>query len=113
MLWKNMKSKQKYFHGGVRNLKIGDYLLPPDDTKINWSNYAHCRSDRVYVTSKLYLAEVHAYLFPQGSLYQVEPIGRIAIDIDAPEVGWHCKKAKIISVLRKKVKSEPKNWQEH
>lgn len=100
----------KYFHGGPRGLKAGDYLLPPKDTGAR-----HCsefgaagvhRTDRVYVTPEYNGALLFASGHDKGVVYQCEPVGTLEPDPDCntPGLSWQCEKARIIKVIKPKTK---------
>lgn len=90
-----------YFHGGVRRLRVGDRILPPEQTGA--LSVADVRSapddmkteidrvhrrDRVYLTTILDAARLWAGLHVGGdarrggSVYRVEPEGEIEHDPD-------------------------------
>ncbi|NPU65380.1 hypothetical protein HL667_10270 [Bradyrhizobium sp. 83012] len=92
--------RKRYYHGGDGGLKVGDYILPPNDTgKDNMVglNPLH-RKDRVYVTKDI----AGAMFFASGSLtptvYEVAPEGLIEDDPDhkIKGVSFACPKARII-----------------
>jgi hypothetical protein len=99
------KPVARYFHGGNRGLKVGDYILPPSETGRNSASdfgaqIVH-RKDRVYATTSL----TDAQLFASGShdpvVYEVEPEGELAPDPDCTSgVSFTCPKAKIIAIHR-------------
>jgi hypothetical protein len=41
---------------------------------------------------------------PLGDVYVVEPIGELGVDIDAPDISFTCSKARVVSVVQRKVK---------
>jgi len=103
----------KYFHGGVRNLKIGGEVLPPSITAKqtlgpfipdDYKAIKHYRYDKVFVTTDLNAARVYASSYPLGDVYEVAPKGEVTPDPDAPEIGFMCDSAEVISVVQRKVK---------
>lgn len=107
----------KYFHGGVKNLKRGDYVSAPLITfnarhapYISDADKAegHCKNDKVYVTTDLNAARAYASSYPFGDVYEVEPLGNISADPDAPDVSLMCDAAKVISIVQRKVKFKAK-----
>lgn len=77
------------WHGGAPGLKIGQDLLPPDETELEWTSFAinvdaglqnpNYRSDRVYATTDRDLAQSFAAYWTReprrkggGWLYRVE-----------------------------------------
>ena len=103
----------KYFHGGVRNLKIGGEVLPPSITTQetlgpflpeDYKAKKHYRHDKVFVTTDLNAARVFASSYPLGDVYEVLPKGEMIPDPDAPDVGFMCDSAEIKSVVQRKVK---------
>lgn len=108
----------KFYHGGVKGLKIGDLVLPMSATgKSNTRNYftseqikaGHGLAHKVYVTSDLYAAKAYASTMPFGDVYLVEPLGVLQDDIDAPGVSFCCDYAKVISIVQRRVKFKLKN----
>jgi hypothetical protein len=114
------KPVTRYFHGGNRGLKIGDYILPPSVTgRDSLSNYGAqkvCRKDRVYVS----VARTDAQLFASRSdndnpiVYEVEPEGELEPDPDCISgASFACEKAKIVAVHKisgKSIKKARKAW---
>lgn len=83
----------RYFHGGVRDLRIGDLITPGHDRKMHdgcpWCE-ARARgeafagidapsvhTDRVYFTTERLYAKHYASLWGRGDLYRVEPVGKV------------------------------------
>ena len=102
---RNAKPAARYFHGGNRGLKVGDYILPPSETgRDSASDFGaqivH-RRDRVYVSTRQSDAEFFASTCPKPVVYEVEPQGEIEPDPDCISgVSFACPKAKIISVRK-------------
>jgi hypothetical protein len=67
--------KNRFFHGGVPNLAIGGYILPPCETGHDGGG----RDDRVYLTIDL-LQAINCALIEKGDVYLVQPIGRLGPD---------------------------------
>jgi hypothetical protein len=97
------KPVTRYFHGGNRGLKVGDYILPPSQTgRESASNFGagivH-RKDRVYVSTRQNDAQFFAAASHEPVVYEVEPIGEIMLDPDCTSgVSYACPKAKVIAV---------------
>ena len=95
-----------YYHGGPRGLKVGLYILPPDETgKPNCStfipnNTVHDGS-KVYVTTSYQAAEMYAAFHHRGSVYAVDPEGVLVndSDCDQPGLSYACDRARIIASL--------------
>jgi hypothetical protein len=93
----------RYFHGGNRGLKVGEYVLPPSETGTESASdfgaqKAH-RKDRVYVSTELTDAQLFASGHPKPIVYEVEPDGDIESDPDCKSgVSYTCLKAKIVSI---------------
>ena len=113
---RNAKLVVRYFHGGNRGLKVGDYILPPSETgRDSASDFGaqivH-RKDRVYVSTRQSDAEFFASANRDPVVYEVEPEGEIEPDSDCISgVSFACRKAKIISVHKisgKKIKKHRK-----
>jgi hypothetical protein len=99
----NAKPVARYFHGGNRGLKVGEYILPPSETgRESASDFGaqpvH-RKDRVYVITSLSDAQFFASGADEPVVYEVEPVGEFASDPDCRSgVSFTCQKAKIIAV---------------
>ncbi|WP_413808178.1 hypothetical protein [Streptomyces sp. OE57] len=98
----------RYFHGGVPGLAPGGLLLPPEMTGTEWTLTADvldmggvARRDRVYVTTGREVARVYAALFPDGALYEVEPVGELVADADClvPGVSFEVPAARVVRVV--------------
>lgn len=115
----------KFYHGGVKNLAIGDFILSPVVTgQSTLGQYVsdadaqkgHNLPNKVYITTDLNAARTYASVKPKGDVYVVQPIGDIGADIDAPEISFTCDKAVIVSVVQRNVKFKAKrlegmmNW---
>ncbi|HYT52668.1 MAG TPA: NAD(+)--rifampin ADP-ribosyltransferase [Gaiellaceae bacterium] len=78
-----MPAACKLYHGGVSGLAPGQALYPPSLTGTRSCadfDTAHCRSDRVYLTTDQADAAVYAALAPlggRGDVYEVEPLGAL------------------------------------
>jgi hypothetical protein len=98
-----VKPVARYFHGGNRGLKVGDYILPPSETRrdsaSDFGAQTVHRKDRVYVSTRLNDAQFFASGSQKPVVYEVEPEGELASDPDCSSgVSFTCPKAKIISV---------------
>jgi hypothetical protein len=67
--------RRYFFHGGVPNLEVGGYILPPCETGYDTG----ARDDRVYVTTDL-LQAICCALIEKGMVYLVQPLGRLGPD---------------------------------
>jgi hypothetical protein len=103
----------KFYHGGVKKLKIGDVILPYSVTgKRNIGKNVcaddiadgHCKPDKVYITTDLNSAKTFASSMPLGDVYAVEPNGSIEPDIDALGISFICDSAKVVSIVQRSVK---------
>ena len=99
------KPATRYFHGGNRGLKVGDYILPPSETghgsTSDFGAQTVHRKDRVYVSTAL----TDAQLFASGNhnpiVYEVEPEGELAPDPDCTSgVSFSCPKARVIAIRK-------------
>lgn len=116
------RSDGAWFHGGVRGLKVGDWILSPDasGSENTLSGYARemgaphgTRTDVVYLTSRQDTARVYAALYPDGALYRVEPDAPCEPDPDAPGEAVMCARARIVEVVRSRVvfaHRTPESW---
>jgi hypothetical protein len=97
----------RYFHGGVPNLRRGMMILAPCITRApslaSFGAAGICLLDRVYVTTDPLAAKMYACMHQsmKGEVYEVEPIGAIEADPDCNERGlsWQCEKARIMRVI--------------
>lgn len=99
-----------YFHGGVRGLDVGDFLLPPAETKApSASDFGGARvHDRhcVYVTTSIDAAFMFGALHPSGgAVYEVVPVGGLMNDpdCDQPGLSYTCPRARVTRVVRRKI----------
>lgn len=111
-----------YFHGGIPGLSVGDYIESPDVTRTDHtlSRYAAemgaphgTRTDAVYITPRQDTARAYAALYPDGALYQVEPVDVIGSDPDAPDEAVMCRRARVTEVVRSSVvfaHRRPESW---
>jgi len=99
----NKKPTTRYYHGGNRGLKVGQFILPPSETgKESASDFGaekvH-RKDRVYVSARLEDAQFFASGSKTPVVYEVEPDGEIEPDPDCKVgVTFSCVKAKIVGI---------------
>ncbi|MBX9877658.1 MAG: hypothetical protein K2Y22_04300 [Candidatus Obscuribacterales bacterium] len=111
-----------YYHGGIPDLKVGAYLLPPNEQDkpsgrnlVDYSERAgheaqYIRRDRVYVTTNSKAARAFAAMFPNGALYRVKPEGAVEIDPDCPDgTSLMCERAQIVQIADPYVKFEEKD----
>lgn len=95
-----------YYHGGVPGLKIGDHILPPDETgAVSTARYGAagiCRTDRVYITNNYQAACMFAAGHPSGKgmAYRVEPEGDLEPDPDCKAQGhsYQVVRARIVGI---------------
>src|SRR5215467_13566471 len=71
----NAKTVARYFHGGNRGLKVGDYILPPSvtgrDSASDFGAKIVHRKDRVYVSTRQSDAQFFASACPKPTVYEV------------------------------------------
>lgn len=102
-----------YFHGGYGQLKVGDLVLPPNQTKApslaRFGARAVCDPSKVYVCAIMEGALLYACMHPSGhgKLYEVEPVGELREDPDSKMEGFSfsCDRARVIRVIRVKGKT--------
>lgn len=94
-------SDPAFYHGGIPGLRVGQHILPPDQTgAVTVADVPDApeamqaevervhRRDRVYLTTTLGVAELWACYYPNGhptrggDVYRVEPEGEIEPDPD-------------------------------
>ena len=95
-----------FWHGGKEGRKRGEFLLPPALTKVqSLSEYGAAgvhRTDRVYLVTRPEAAIIYAAGWPNGMLYEVEPIVFLEADPDCTMTGlsWQCEKARVLKLVR-------------
>lgn len=95
-----------YYHGGPAGRRHGDRLLPPADTgALSLSEYGAAgihRKDRVYLTTAYAAALLYACAWPDGVVYQCQPVGDLEPDPDCTEDGlsWQCGSARVVEVIK-------------
>jgi hypothetical protein len=96
----NEKPSIRYFHGGNRGLRVGDYVLPPNVASgVDFAGHPLHQKDRVYVSTALAHAHFFASARPNPIVYEVEPEGAIELDPDCNVgVSFICPKAKIVAI---------------
>jgi hypothetical protein len=124
--WDDMKPRPRFFHGGVRGLAVGDYIVPAleiNAASVSGDLGARYRRDRVYVTTSEAAAREYAGLtippaliearrrgLPPadvlglglglgGAVYEVEPVGPLEPDADEADHSWECQRARIARVV--------------
>jgi hypothetical protein len=96
----DQKLATRYFHGGNRGLRVGDYILPPkDEPKADFADHPLHQKDCVYVSIALAHAHFFASARPNPIVYEVEPVEPVAPDPDCNVgVSFTCPKAKIVAI---------------
>jgi rifampin ADP-ribosylating transferase len=78
----------RVFHGGFGGLRVGDVVLPPEQTgapsSADYGAENVCKRDRVYITTSELAAKMWAALHPsgRGKVYEVTPLGPTKPDPD-------------------------------
>lgn len=99
-----------WFHGGKPGLNAGDMLLPPTESgedmlaKYGETDTPDC--GRVFITRDPRYAATYACTYPNGDVYEVEPLGRTGEDVTLPIAGlsrW-CERARVTRVTRRGVR---------
>jgi hypothetical protein len=117
----------RYFHGGIPDLKPGDLITPHppkivDDCPICVARAAGQtavingepvdpatgRPDRVYITTDREYARFYASKFWQGDLYVVEPVGHLEPSTEDRFPSWTCEAARVRTVYQRCVLLTPK-----
>ena len=83
-----------FYHGGVPDLRVGTYLLPPIET----GRFTGARADRVYITTDI-LQAINCAIVETGMVYLVQPVGRLGPDDDdikGPK-NYTCRRALILA----------------
>ena len=102
----------RYWHGGVRGLKPGDFLVPPNQhggqslhryaerCEDSLAKEALRRGDRVFITTSKRIARAYAQAYVGGgALYQVRGWGTHELDHDCPDgTSFMVPKAEIVAV---------------
>lgn len=115
----------RLFHGGPPDLRVGDIISPrsPEDVSHLLDGCPTCEARRqgtplpdddndptlIYVTSVRWYAAVYAAGYPDGALYQVEPIGDLTPSAGDPVPSWGCGSARVIAVLDRLVRFSDKD----
>lgn len=101
----------RLWHGGKPGLTVGDMVLPSSVTGVEPATLGVAerlggdaetvRRDRVYVTSDRQVATAYAAMFPNGALYEVEPVGTVEPDPDCLVEGlsWRAPAARVVRVV--------------
>lgn len=97
----------KLYHGGPAGLRVGQFILPPDEThkpsSASYGAHSVCRRDRVYLTSSVESATTYAAMHPSldGQVYVVEPVGELVDDPDCIEPGlsYEAERARIVGKI--------------
>lgn len=109
------------YHGGFPGLRPGELVLPPDEsgTEYRLSAYAPqaarwgYRTDVVYLTRVENQARAFAACYPDGALYQCEPIELLGPDPDNPASAVMARRARVVAVVRPRVlfaHRRPESW---
>lgn len=120
------------WHGGQAGRKVGDELLPPTDTGLEWTNRAvlenvglvdpFYRDDRVYATSDRDLAHAFAGYWTReknrpghGALYKVEFEDDLLEDDEdfpsSPGVSYQAPRGRVVEVVQPGVGWQPRKHQ--
>jgi hypothetical protein len=114
MLTRRRRAPIYYHGGGVAGLPVGDFIVPADEVEgvdadywywAEWPGFCFITID----LNALLCAEERG----DGAVYQVEPIGRVWLDIDRTGLNFACRKARILasrsvpSWLREAWKADP------
>lgn len=102
---------ERYYHGGVPGLRVGDRILPPSvtgkGTLLSYSRELEGgevhREDRVYVARTVDLTIPYAYVYPHGGVYRVAPDSPVEPDEDATDPGYsfQARGATVLSVINR------------
>lgn len=101
----------RYFHGGIPGLDVGAKILSPDVTGTQRTLSSHARAnsphgmrrDVVYVSTRQNDARVYAAFYPDGAIYEVDPIDVIGPDPDCPTRALMCREAAITAVVHPRI----------
>lgn len=100
-----------WFHGGKPGLNVGDLLLPPTESGADMhAKYSETDSrpehGRVYISRDPRYAATYACSYPNGDVYEVEPLGASGPDetyFIAGLARW-CERARVTRVTRRNVR---------
>ncbi|HZR89956.1 MAG TPA: NAD(+)--rifampin ADP-ribosyltransferase [Bradyrhizobium sp.] len=93
--------RTRYFHGGNRGLRVGQYILPQSETGVQGMSHPLCRKDRVYFTPHIDHARFFGAAATNPVVYEVAPEGEIEHDPDTPQgISYASPKAKIIAIQK-------------
>jgi hypothetical protein len=103
----------KYFHGGFPDLRVGQFVLPPDVTKApstaRFGGRGVCDTSKVYVVTDPHQAMIYAGMHQsgRGRFYEVQPVGKLLPDPDClvPGVSFSCDKARVVRIIKLKGKT--------
>lgn len=113
-------SIETYWHGGVPGLRVGTVLLPGGGGLLaaqsarGASHGVHLASGKVYFTTDELLGRAYAQTLRvagggRGTLYKVEPVGRVERDPDysdpSPAISFMVDRARIVEVVEENVTS--------
>jgi hypothetical protein len=89
-------SEVVWFHGGSGGYRAGRVLRGRGRTKARALNASSGGKSRVYVTTNPWAAWQYATI-RRGSVYEVQPLGRLRRDAESPQCGWTCSSALVVS----------------
>ncbi|MBE8519248.1 hypothetical protein ILP97_17295 [Amycolatopsis sp. H6(2020)] len=107
----------RYFHGGVPGLAVGDVLVPASELGISvqyFSPYAVHDPAWVYVTTDEAVAAAYASRYQllggrpvPGDVYQVQPVGTLR---ENPDYGGHFPGTFLPAAAPASFAASPKRW---
>jgi len=127
--WANLIAPEEiFYHGGPSGLHVGDMLLPAATTgaetsidrmpmpemPASWEPSFHKQlasqrqreNQRVFVTKRLFYAiEIAALHRPSGTVYRVEPLGRLADRTLCGHSETTCDRARVLAIVEEGVTS--------
>lgn len=114
-----MRTDNRWWHGGVPGLRVGDILLPGNERRTHegceWcearkKGQAYFGMDppsarrAVYITHDKEYARFYASLYGYGDLYIVEPNGQAILSEEDHIEAWSADSARILAVYQRAVR---------
>jgi hypothetical protein len=113
---------ERYFHGGVPGLEVGDLLVPGHHHFVDGCpvcaalqegrptpfDQPNQTPERVSITTDREYARHYASKYPQGDLYVVEPIGDLHASAEDHFPTWTVERARVTSVYARLVTLTPR-----